>query len=53
MALTHFDAKGQAHMVDVTEKQITDRVAVAAGYIRMAPETFDLISLQYFYNAIL
>ncbi|WP_170607820.1 cyclic pyranopterin monophosphate synthase MoaC [Ruegeria arenilitoris] len=43
MALTHFDAKGQAHMVDVTEKQITDRVAVAAGYIRMAPETFDLI----------
>ncbi|WP_170477630.1 cyclic pyranopterin monophosphate synthase MoaC [Ruegeria arenilitoris] len=44
MALTHFDAKGQAHMVDVTEKQITDRVAVAAGYIRMAPETFDLIS---------
>ncbi|MES0861489.1 cyclic pyranopterin monophosphate synthase MoaC [Ruegeria sp. SCPT10] len=44
MPLTHFDAEGQAHMVDVSDKDITDRVAVAAGYIKMAAETFDLIS---------
>ncbi|WP_420587007.1 cyclic pyranopterin monophosphate synthase MoaC [Ruegeria sp.] len=44
MPLTHFDAQGQAHMVDVSEKAVTDRVAVAAAYIKMAPETFDLIS---------
>ncbi len=44
MPLTHFDAQGQAHMVDVSEKEVTDRVAVASGYIKMAPETFDLIS---------
>ncbi|MEW2916363.1 cyclic pyranopterin monophosphate synthase MoaC [Ruegeria sp. ANG10] len=44
MPLTHFDAQGQAHMVDVSDKAITDRVAVAAGHIKMAKETFDLIS---------
>ncbi|KIC42836.1 molybdenum cofactor biosynthesis protein MoaC [Ruegeria sp. ANG-R] len=44
MSLTHFDAKGQAHMVDVSGKAVTDRVAVAAGHIRMARETFDIIS---------
>jgi cyclic pyranopterin phosphate synthase len=44
MPLTHFDAQGQAHMVDVSEKEVTDRVAVAAGHIKMARETFDLIS---------
>ncbi|WP_170774224.1 cyclic pyranopterin monophosphate synthase MoaC [Ruegeria lacuscaerulensis] len=44
MPLTHFDAQGQAHMVDVSEKAVTDRVAVAAGHIKMAQETFDLIS---------
>ncbi len=44
MPLTHFDAQGQAHMVDVSDKEVTDRVAVASGYIKMAPETFDLIS---------
>lgn len=42
--LTHFDASGQAHMVDVSEKAHTDRVAVAEGYVRMTPETLDLIS---------
>lgn len=41
--LTHFDAKGEAHMVDVSEKAVTDRIAVAEGYIRMQPETLDLI----------
>ena len=44
MPLTHFDAQGQAHMVDVSDKAVTDRVAVAAGHIRMMQETFDLIS---------
>ncbi|WP_050602342.1 cyclic pyranopterin monophosphate synthase MoaC [Ruegeria sp. 6PALISEP08] len=44
MPLTHFDAQGQAHMVDVSDKDVTDRVAVAAGHIRMAAETFEIIS---------
>ena len=44
MALTHFDAKGDAHMVDVSEKDITDRVAVAESHIRMKRETFDIIT---------
>ncbi len=44
MPLTHFDAKGEAHMVDVSDKAVTDRVAVAAGHIRMARETYDIIS---------
>ncbi len=44
MSLTHFDAQGQAHMVDVSDKAVTDRVAVAAGHIKMARETFDIIS---------
>lgn len=42
--LTHFDATGQAHMVDVGAKQDTHRVAVAAGTIRMKPETLALIT---------
>jgi cyclic pyranopterin phosphate synthase len=41
--LTHFDAAGQAHMVDVGTKAETARVARASGRIRMAPETFALI----------
>jgi cyclic pyranopterin phosphate synthase len=41
--LTHFDATGQAHMVDVGAKPETARVARAAGRIRMAPATFALI----------
>jgi cyclic pyranopterin monophosphate synthase len=42
--LTHFDAQGQAHMVDVSDKAVTSRVAVAVGWIRMAPDTFEIIS---------
>ena len=42
--LTHFDGKGDAHMVDVSGKAVTDRVASAACHIKMAPETFDIIS---------
>ena len=41
--LTHFDKKGQAHMVDVGQKEITVREAVARGEIRMQPDTLDLI----------
>jgi cyclic pyranopterin phosphate synthase len=44
MALTHFDAKGDAHMVDVSDKAVTDRIATAAGWIKMQPETFDIIT---------
>ncbi|SEJ24217.1 cyclic pyranopterin monophosphate synthase MoaC [Paraburkholderia diazotrophica] len=41
--LTHFDAAGQAHMVDVGGKAETKRIAVARGSIRMLPATFELI----------
>ena len=41
--LTHFDAQGQAHMVDVGAKHATHRVAVATGCIRMQPATLALI----------
>jgi cyclic pyranopterin phosphate synthase len=41
--LTHFDAQGQAHMVDVTAKEATHRVARASGVIRMQPATLALI----------
>ncbi len=42
--LTHFDAAGQAHMVDVAAKDVTHRVARASGCIRMQRATFDLIA---------
>jgi cyclic pyranopterin phosphate synthase len=42
-SLTHFDAQGQAHMVDVAEKAETQRLARATGTIRMKPETLALI----------
>ncbi len=41
--LTHFDAQGQAHMVDVGAKPATHRVAVAGGRIEMQPATLALI----------
>jgi cyclic pyranopterin phosphate synthase len=41
--LTHFDAAGQAHMVDVGAKQETHRIAVATGNIKMKPETLAII----------
>ena len=43
MPLSHFDAKGDAHMVDVSDKPTTARVAVARGHVTMARATFDLI----------
>ncbi|WP_116599454.1 cyclic pyranopterin monophosphate synthase MoaC [Primorskyibacter marinus] len=42
--LTHFDAKGDAHMVDVSDKPVTARVAVAEGHVLMTRETFDIIT---------
>jgi len=42
--LTHFDARGAAHMVDVGAKPATHRVAVASGRIRMRPETLRRIA---------
>lgn len=41
--LTHFDATGQAHMVDVGAKAETHRIAIATGSIRMKPETLAII----------
>ncbi len=42
--LTHLDAQGQAHMVDVSTKPATGRRAIAAGQIRMQPETLAAIA---------
>ena len=42
--LTHFDADGKAHMVDVGGKADTHRIAVAAGTIRMKPSTLETIA---------
>ncbi len=41
--LSHFDADGQAHMVDVSDKPVTDRIATAQSWIKMAPQTLELI----------
>ena len=41
--LTHFDDKGKAVMVDITEKNITERTAVAAGEITMKKKTLEII----------
>ena len=41
--LTHFDAQGQAHMVDVGDKTSTRRIAVATGRIEMLPATMALV----------
>ena len=42
--LTHLDSKGNAKMVDVTEKQSTHRAATASGRVRMDSETLSLIA---------
>ncbi len=43
MGLTHTDKNGRARMVDVTEKEVTERLAVAKGRVLMKPETLRLI----------
>jgi cyclic pyranopterin phosphate synthase len=40
---THFDEEGRVHMVDITEKAVTERVATARGKVTMKPATLDLI----------
>jgi cyclic pyranopterin phosphate synthase len=42
--LSHFDARGAARMVDVGEKPLTHRVAVASGRITMRPATFRMVA---------
>ena len=44
MSLTHFDAEGHAHMVDVSDKAVTDRIAVARAHVTMKPETLALVT---------
>lgn len=44
MPLTHFDAAGNAHMVDVSSKAETAREARAAGHVRMSAETLALVT---------
>lgn len=41
--LTHFNQVGEAYMVDVSDKSVTKRIAVAEGQIRMLDKTLDLI----------
>ena len=43
MVLTHFDSNGAAHMVDVSEKAVTPRIAVAKAWVKMQAETFEII----------
>lgn len=40
---THINADGNAHMVDVTEKAVTEREARAEAFIEMAPSTLEMI----------
>lgn len=42
-APTHFDSSGQVHMVDVTEKSVTERTAIAKGVVKMQSTTLALI----------
>lgn len=42
--LTHFDAEGHAHMVDVSDKDVTSRIATAEGHVKMRPETLATIT---------
>ena len=41
--LSHLNEAGEARMVDVSEKAVTERSATAEGFVSMAPETLDLI----------
>jgi cyclic pyranopterin phosphate synthase len=47
MKLTHVDSEGKARMVDVTEKRETEREAKAAGKVKMAKKTYDLVRTGY------
>ncbi len=43
MSLSHVDAAGRARMVDVTDKPVSRRTAIAQGAVRMSAEAFDLV----------
>jgi len=43
MNLTHIAASGEAHMVDVGDKSVTSRTAIAEGRVHMQPETLALV----------
>ena len=42
--LTHLDGSGRARMVDVGEKSVTDRLAVASGFVSMSAEALEMVS---------
>ena len=44
MKLSHLDAEGRARMVDVGDKPVSDRTAVAAGAVRMSRDAYDLVA---------
>lgn len=46
MPLTHIDEEGRARMVDVGDKPVTSRIAVASGFVRMASETVRAVRAQ-------
>lgn len=41
--LSHLDEKGQAHMVDISDKEITERMAKVAGELHVSPKTLELL----------
>ena len=43
--LSHFDAGGHAHMVDVSDKAVTSRVATARGVVEMSAETLEIVRM--------
>ena len=44
--LTHVNARGEAHMVDVSEKDVTHREAIAESFVVMRPETLALMDFK-------
>ena len=44
MKLSHLDAEGRARMVDVGDKPVSDRTAIASGAVRMSREAYDLVA---------
>jgi cyclic pyranopterin phosphate synthase len=42
--LNHLDGKGEVHIVDISQKQVTSRRAVAESWVRMAPATFEALA---------
>jgi cyclic pyranopterin phosphate synthase len=49
-SFTHFDEHGQSRMVDVSDKAITKREAIARGIVKMQPKTFEMIVQKEVYK---